>query len=473
MQNNFEKQVRDKMEELQFTPAAPVWQNIEKEIRPRERRRRLLFILLPLALLLLGGAGWWLSHKPAITPDDRLTAGQRPAPASQAAVPHPQGNASEATRPAAPKASETVMQEGADPLRTGAEQATASHARSATSNFPGMEAFFSAAGKPVLRMRITSPSISGGTAKTQPSGIRLNPADHSSGSGRELSRDGSTAANSTAPPTGLSSQDSAFNSNPAAPAETEKVPLPAASPVKTSSAKARGWQWGLLAEAGWSGIGKGFPFSMEKSLMADYTPSNTTGSGVASPIGSGFASGPSEVKTSLSLAFGLQLRKAIAPRWHLSTGLLYRQYSTSRMVGAAQDSLAPSGRTVQFYNGNGTSEQYTNRFHFVSLPVSIEWQVLKQWPLQLEAGLSLQCLLSTNALLYDGAAKVYYQNPDAFTRAQVFGEIGLSYPVQLKGGSSLLFGPKLQYGFTAADNRGSGERLYSAGIGARFFFGKK
>src|SRR5688500_12607969 len=65
LNREFEKQVQDKMEELQFTPSAPVWTNIEKVIRKKKDRRRILF-WLPLVALGLGGGTWWaLQDTPA------------------------------------------------------------------------------------------------------------------------------------------------------------------------------------------------------------------------------------------------------------------------------------------------------------------------------------------------------------------------------------------------------------------------
>src|SRR5215213_4098222 len=61
---NFEKQVRQKMEELSFTPSEPVWQKVEEQIRKKKERRRVFFWILPFALL--GGIYFYLSNKNVI-----------------------------------------------------------------------------------------------------------------------------------------------------------------------------------------------------------------------------------------------------------------------------------------------------------------------------------------------------------------------------------------------------------------------
>src|SRR4051812_31456325 len=56
-ENNFEKRVQQKLDELQLTPSEPVWQNIELAIR-KKRERRLIFWFIPF-LLVAGGLVWW------------------------------------------------------------------------------------------------------------------------------------------------------------------------------------------------------------------------------------------------------------------------------------------------------------------------------------------------------------------------------------------------------------------------------
>ncbi|HWJ27567.1 MAG TPA: hypothetical protein VNS32_13565, partial [Flavisolibacter sp.] len=62
MPNEFEKQVKQKMEELSFVPQEPVWENIEKQIRKKKDRKRMI-LWLPVLLLLVGGTAVWLNHQ--------------------------------------------------------------------------------------------------------------------------------------------------------------------------------------------------------------------------------------------------------------------------------------------------------------------------------------------------------------------------------------------------------------------------
>jgi hypothetical protein len=60
-EQNFEKQVKQKMEELSLTPSEPVWEKVEEQIRKKRDRRR-FFFWLPLTVLLVGGGVWFLSR---------------------------------------------------------------------------------------------------------------------------------------------------------------------------------------------------------------------------------------------------------------------------------------------------------------------------------------------------------------------------------------------------------------------------
>ena len=58
-QNNFEKQVQQKMEELKIHPSESAWGNIEKRIAQNSNRKKLIFILSILIPLVLFSAFYW------------------------------------------------------------------------------------------------------------------------------------------------------------------------------------------------------------------------------------------------------------------------------------------------------------------------------------------------------------------------------------------------------------------------------
>src|ERR1700754_2433866 len=64
----FEKEVQQKMKELEFSPSESVWANVEKEINQLHTRRSFPFfwrLALPALLLLAGGGYYFFRSKPA------------------------------------------------------------------------------------------------------------------------------------------------------------------------------------------------------------------------------------------------------------------------------------------------------------------------------------------------------------------------------------------------------------------------
>ena len=59
-ENNFEKNVQQRMEELKLQPSGTVWGKVYDKIRKEKKRRRFIVWFLLFAFLLLGGGGWWL-----------------------------------------------------------------------------------------------------------------------------------------------------------------------------------------------------------------------------------------------------------------------------------------------------------------------------------------------------------------------------------------------------------------------------
>ena len=73
-ENEFEKRVQQKMDELKIAPSDAVWQKIEPQIR-KEKRRRWLLIFLPVMFigLLYGGYVLLTSNDPDPKPHQQVT----------------------------------------------------------------------------------------------------------------------------------------------------------------------------------------------------------------------------------------------------------------------------------------------------------------------------------------------------------------------------------------------------------------
>ncbi len=74
-ENNFEKQVQEKMDQLGFDPSDAVWAAVDKEINKEKRRRRPFFVLFFLSGLLLAGGGVYFGMIKSPVP--KIVAGQQ------------------------------------------------------------------------------------------------------------------------------------------------------------------------------------------------------------------------------------------------------------------------------------------------------------------------------------------------------------------------------------------------------------
>src|ERR1700754_3147851 len=105
----FEKEVQQKMKELEFSPSESVWANVEKEINQLHARRSFPFfwrLALPALLLLAGGGYYFFRSKPAtVSPANPIAA------ASTHSVPTPPAPSNAATSETA--TSETAATETA------------------------------------------------------------------------------------------------------------------------------------------------------------------------------------------------------------------------------------------------------------------------------------------------------------------------------------------------------------------------
>jgi hypothetical protein len=450
MQNSFEKQVQEKMESLQFTPTPPVWQNIQKQIRPKKDRKRLL-LWLPVLILILGGGWWWL-YSTNINVDNAQSRNVETVQPKKIQIESNQNNFQpELDQTIVGKVSGGEVQAGVALSRPGNKKSTD------------------------LKSRNAETMANGATVAQLPFSVDENPVKTINGN--------IVAAEDVSLPdsTNVSSDSSSINSGIADVQKVQKI-ADTASELKINAAvvdslvviqkstknNQKHILIGLIAQAGVSGIGNGFRvFSDQRSMEYLATPS--AGS-------SGQFNGAPPIKPPQKgkmFAFGISASKSINQRFAISIGVQYRFYSTKISVGQQQsrDTIISNNRIVErYYANSGSKTEYQNGFHFIAVPVALNWQLLKSAPLRLQAGISLQQLVGTNALLYDAGGNVFYRDEDVFENTQVFSELGLTYAVWDGKKTSLHVGPQMQYGLSGLMKVADRKHLYSLGVTAQVNF---
>jgi len=216
------------------------------------------------------------------------------------------------------------------------------------------------------------------------------------------------------------------------------------NPVKKTN-----WQFQLNASAGMSDLGE--------QLLETAAASGLYFDPLQSSVGGVVSHTASEVKSGPSFSIGASANKSIGKKWAVGVGISYQYFSNNIKVGEKVDSVVvinqnsfAMDRVSQYYKSNG-STPYTNQYHFISLPLSFQWQFAKKFSWQ--SGLVASKMINTNALHYDGVSGKYYEDENLFNEFQVSATTAVLFGFKK---NKIQVGPQLQYAFTNLLKPGTG-----------------
>lgn len=491
-ENEFEKQVRQKMNELQFIPSHTTWQKVEKEIAGRKKRRPLV-LWLCLFFLLMGGAAWIYYSTTGNTnkkyPADKITP-KNAIENKQASVTAAKAPEKKETKQIFPNAVNTVEKRSLEKTHPGvAIESTSEHTviknthrkdgmhdRGAMDATNGAEK--DAAG--IVHKNITHISnaphrkkmlVEDGkhTGGNLPSGKSIAeniPPVYNRSIKTEMYESGqNTTADSinvpVAPVTGFVTRHHAgIIVNNGLADSIRPLTKPAATKNNLSLKQANKMEWGISAHAGVSGILNEM-LGVSSALPSSYN---------SNPGGSlnNLRAGPSAAKPGAAFAAGIIVRKTLGKNYWLLTGLHYSYVSTRMETGAKIDS---NGAAVQYHSGNAAV--YTNRFYFIELPVTIQKQLGMASHFSVDAGMAVALLSGSNALQYDQQKDVYYIDNSHINKLQLGVLAGINYRL-LQKSFGVEAGPQFNYSLTNIfEKQLYGSRhLFFAGISTKIFFRK-
>ncbi len=259
--------------------------------------------------------------------------------------------------------------------------------------------------------------------------------------------------------------------------------VPAKTKKKKQAAKIN---WGIDLSVGISGNredvwGNLFSFSnMQKSITADYMSAPATNFNNVSP---GIVYSPSTIQSGPAFRAGLVAELKVSPKSSISSGLRYAYFSNTIQVGTRNTSVAlsntalRSGRINSFYRGF-PQKDYTNRYHFIQLPLQYQLQLNKgvKLPVSWNIGASAGYLFATNGLVYDAmAGGVYYRNNDAFNKIHFNLNTGFSFRFGNKNKIQWSLGPELSLGMSKLmkEDYTTKQYLLYGGMTGKIIFAKK
>ena len=526
--HNFEAQMQQKLDELRIRPADKVWSSVEARIR-KDRRRRRGVIFFPVLLFLIGTGSYFIFQN-YLSSSTNSVSKSSTANFTSDNNNNDNGNATQKTKKAQElhqqqPVPEDVVNETkqSDVTNTQDEQATAQKKldskadRKPDVNNPvrGKTAQHS---PPIVSAKNTKGKDAAIPKKNAGKNITKNYRNTATGISQEVIRNKEVAAQDVSSEKKIGSVDSrqvqelaasdSMANNVAGPVEIldssknyiaiaqlseDSISAVAVSESKIAPSKKlrSSWKWGVIASAGISNLNDdgffdgifGSLLGVEKAVVADVAPGslNNTQSN-AGP--SAVVYQPSEIQKGFSYSIGAFVQKSITKKISISTGLQYRYYSNHIQVGHRIDSFAMvqnafgSMNISQYYRSAPVpaTEKYTNRFHFLELPVEGHLLLNKgnRLPISLNAGLSLSYLVSSNTLHFDSRTGLYYRDNDLLNRMQLGMSTGFSFTLWNASRLSVQLGPHLQYGLTDLMKQevSGSKHLFYLGLNSRVFLKK-
>jgi hypothetical protein len=454
-ENKFEKEVREKMDHFGFDPSEAVWAGVEKEINKGKKDRRPLFWLFFFSgLALLGGGIYFTGYK--------YFAGPNPVSYEKQEI---------EKNPEKKSGAEKLIKADNTTKLDDAGNVSSNESAGQTTNQPELKGGY------ILKNNRKSEII-------LKSGKFINGPDNVPDNKKEEIKQTEESEIEDSGILRAENNRKTVTESSLASAQVTKAKISltdSASDAKKTGkeiqhSKKHSWEIGFFGDAGIS--------SANQTL---FKPTNTTAYPYA-PL----SSGPGAINTTtvptsaispgFSFGAGAFVIRDLSKRISFQAGIGYHYYSTKINTGKAVNgpvytfSTNAQGLIANSFYPNGNDREYTNQYHFVDLPLTINFQLNKSMhtPLIWQAGFSISYLVNSNALYFDPLSNVYFENSQQFNRTQLNATTALLIGFNLHN-STIQIGPLLQYGLTGLSKNGAGvsEHLLYYGVGISFIPGKK
>ncbi|MEO9145459.1 MAG: hypothetical protein ABI237_07860 [Ginsengibacter sp.] len=489
-QNNFEKDVRKKMDELRIPPSDFVWTNVEKRISKKKRDRRVIFMLLFLLLFITLGGYWLLSSgKNDWQQNQQISKVVKKDADSPVMQKRDSSSFSSTSNPgtiAVKHDSVYVTVKSVKGDSTNFKNDTVQKKIIATkkgeSSSVNNETFSSAQKKKIDVEIVTDVrKKNNGDEQRNESGHQPNIREIQSGVANVKIKEGNIDSNEIA--RRKIGADTLLKKE-----EREKAVAQMDSAIKEMSKIRQKHKWilGFTFSAGASMLGEN-PFGIDKSApsFSDYnnavSSDPNSGSSIPSNSGSGISL-PSAIRNSAAFMGGVYVEKNISSRNKISIGISYQYFSLLSKVGNTIDSIISSSsmslsQSERFYESVNTVNTYRSHFHYLSIPVSIKFQLNKSetLPLYWQAGITISQLIGSNALQFKYSPGLYYSDNSLFHKTQVGLQTGVSFTLFAKGENPFSIGPYFSYNTSKLAGNGlyNHKHFSFIGIHSEILFRKK
>lgn len=424
-QNNFEKSIQQKLDELKMNPSDFAWTNIEKRIGKKHKDRKVIFILFFLILFLLSGGYWLLNFSKNNQQQNQLVNKDVKKNSNLSSIIKNDSSLDSSL------ISSVITPQKADEASVTAKKLKAS---------------------PKAQFTISKDENEKMLPDESTNKERINNVENE-------------IANADLKDTNFQNKISGDSlSNQLKPEEIKKeIVLKNDSSAKKFPENRQKNHWVL-----------GITFSVGKSMMVhdplgfDKSSSDYFQSSPNSGVGSGSGGNPSsftpsEMKNSFAFIAGAFIEKNISVKSKLSVGISYKYFSSTNKVGSQS-----STRLNQYSAGN-TVNFYRNNFHYLELPVSIKTQLNnnKSLPLYWHAGINISQLISSNALQFQSSPGLYFNDNSMLNKTQLGLSTGISAVLFSKQKVPVTIGPYFYYSASKLADKGLYQNKHFSFIGLR------
>ena len=447
-ENEFEKQVQQKMDELKLIPSDAVWQKIEPQIRKEKRRRFILFVLPIILIGFLYGGYVLLNRSNPINETKQLTKNSI-------------------------KEKDTIQK-----TKTGFDSIKNSEAIIENKNPISQNRITKQNAKQKLKtkgkLNMTVIHIS------DESIVKESPNKKISDTSQKIIDNGSLSSNIKNPEQEkiLPVEESKTDTTTILKDETavdhftdsiKNIPEKKNENAidtphnKTIPPKKHLWNWGFTFSAGRSGMANNllsslFGSSQDKSLSSNFSVTPSPVNPVPIPAAS-------LIKSSIAFIVGISVERKINKLTFI-TGLNYKLFSTTSTTGTD---------SANYFRATSNVNTYHNYYNYLELPVGIKFQIahLKKIKLIWSIGSSIAQLIGSNALQFNSTG-LYYHDNSLFNKTQFGFNTALDVNLFSNQNREFLVGPYFNYGISKIASQGYNQHHFSfIGLHAQIIFRKK
>lgn len=474
-ENEFEKQVQQKMDDYNLSPSAEVWIEVERRIRKEKKRRFIFWWFIFFGLLAGGvGAGLWLMNSNTKKKSDIATNHNK------TTTEHTQ-SATDKTITAGTHLQEddcTAIAKNNRTVVIGEVNKTIATAKeskpvSIGSKQPVVKKETSIKKQPAAKLIVPKKDnpVAEEFTNREDDGIPVTSVEVV---GEPVTPNETVAVVNGAEP----SQKEILKQGPPVEKNTEEKKQDTVTAIQNETKeekKKKKWDLGVAFSAGSSSLVKGLRFS-GGPLYADAVALSVSGGGNPVQVSS------SVISSSFSWLAGFYVKKPVSKKLDVAIGLSYSYLSAKMNVGSRVDSTRvinnsySSGVSVtNFYRPlyTGNSRVYHNQYHFISLSGDLSWRIItgKKIKINWDNGISYNHLIGSTMLHYDQNLPGYYKHNKRLLKAQLFISTGFSMPVS----GQLFINPFLSYSLTPVLKNESSVKanFRNFGIRIRYVLNKK